>query len=348
MRNSIISLALLVLLAASTAIAGNNERAGTTGATELRIPVGGRANGIGGAVVADASGAEGLFWNPAGIANADGGDASYAFTNYFADMDLNWLGFTTGMGAGTLGFGLKLLNVGDLIVTTEAAPEGTGEIISPTFSVLGISYGRALTDRVMIGTTFNVVSESILQERATGLGFDFGFQYLLPGEGLQFGLAIKNIGPKMKFAGGDLEQTFVPPGGDPNARRRTFSASSSAFELPSYVQMGASYRVVENAQNTLMLNGDFQSNSFSSDEFRGGVEWAWSNDSSKQTTIAFRGGYNHADGTGIFGQAATAGLGLNFKLGDSRMRIDYARNFNIDSDVDFFDDIDTIGLSYTF
>ena len=63
---------VLVLLAASfsSALAGNSQRIGTAGATELLIPVGSRGTAMGGAVVSSVTGVESIYWNPAGLANA--------------------------------------------------------------------------------------------------------------------------------------------------------------------------------------------------------------------------------------------------------------------------------------
>ncbi len=350
MRTSFISLALLtaVLLGATAAFAGDEERSGSTGATELRIPVGARANAVGGAVVADVAGVDALYWNPAGIAHIEGSEAAYAYTSYFADMALNWVGFAGQMGGGHLGASIKLLDIGDIIVTTENAPDGTGEIISPTFAVVGVTYARALTDRVLVGGTMNVISERILQEQATGFGFDFGFQYLLGAQGLQFGLAIKNLGPKMEFSGGDLDETFIPGGSDPLSNPRTFTAQTSGFELPSYVSLGASYRVFEDAQNSLFVNGDFQSNSFSGDEFRGGGEYTYRAGSDGSTVLQLRGGYNQADQDDYLFSGMSFGAGLGFDVGDGSAKLEYARTFLNGDLSDYFDALDTLTLTYAF
>ena len=56
---------------------------------------------------------------------------------------------------------VKVLNVGDITVTTEDAPEGTGEILTPNFAVVGLTYGRRMTDRVLIGLTGSFINEKV-------------------------------------------------------------------------------------------------------------------------------------------------------------------------------------------
>src|SRR5437867_4091178 len=85
---ALVGLALLAATAATavTAFAGSDERKGTGGALELRLPVGPRGTALGSAVVGDASGIDALFWNPAGLATIEATEATFSHTQYFADM----------------------------------------------------------------------------------------------------------------------------------------------------------------------------------------------------------------------------------------------------------------------
>ncbi|HVP37689.1 MAG TPA: PorV/PorQ family protein, partial [Candidatus Saccharimonadales bacterium] len=161
-------LAALALLAlAGSARAGSDTRIGTAGAPELRIPVGTRTWALGGAAIADVQGAEAAFWNPAGIVLSERNEVYVSHMEYIADMKVNYLAALLRTDDnGTLAFSAKVLNVGDIIVTDESNPEGTGQIVSPNFTVIGVSYARRLTDRVAFGGTVQLVSESVLQEAA--------------------------------------------------------------------------------------------------------------------------------------------------------------------------------------
>src|SRR5215831_7467829 len=221
---------------ATKARAGSDERKGTAGAMELQIPIGARGTALGGTVGSDVSGIEAMFWNPAGLANTSGTEALFTHTNYFADMKLNYVGIATKAGGlGTIGLAAKVLSIGDVIVTTEQAPDGTGEIIDPTFAVMGLSWGKAFTDRVNFGTTVNYVREAIANNTANGVGFDFGVQYDAGWKGLHFGLAVKNIGGSMTFTGPGFEELARDPNADPNAGNRTVSFSSAGFEMPTTI-----------------------------------------------------------------------------------------------------------------
>ena len=202
--------AFAVLAWTASVFAGSEERKGTGGALELRIPVGPRGTALGGAVTGDVAGAEAVYWNPAGLAAAEHIEVLFCHTQYFAEQKLNYVALATPAGGlGVLGFAAKVLSVGDVIVTTEEAPEGTGEIIKPTFTVLGASWAKRFTDRVMFGATLNYVNERVVDNTASGIAFDFGVQYDPGVHGLKLGMVMKNFGPSMSYSG---------PGGEVKVR----------------------------------------------------------------------------------------------------------------------------------
>lgn len=282
------ALVLLALLSwtAAPAFAGSDQRKGTDGAQELRLPVGPRGSALGGAVVGDASGVEALFWNPAGLAGLQKTEAMFSHTQYFADQKLNYAAIGANLGGfGNLGFNAKVLSIGDVIVTTEDAPEGTGEIATPTFTILGITWAKQFTDRVAFGATANYVNEKIINQTASGVAFDFGVQYATGWNNLKLGVAMKNFGPSMQFDGPGSEVSFIPPGSSPSASPRIFNSQSAAFEMPSFFTLGASYDMMSSADMKLVALGAFQNNNFEGDNVRGGLEWSYRN------LFALRGSY---------------------------------------------------------
>ena len=98
---------VLVVLAAAPAWAGSDERQGSAGAGELKIPVGPRSTALGGTTVADVTGAEAIYWNPAGLASQTGTAAYFSHLSYIADMDVNYFALVTKAGNfGSIGQGL--------------------------------------------------------------------------------------------------------------------------------------------------------------------------------------------------------------------------------------------------
>ena len=315
------------LLAATQALAGSDGRKGTAGASELQIPVGARSTALGGAVASDVTGVEAMYWNPAGLAGITETEAMFSRTQYFADMRLNYAGVATRAGSfGTIGVAAKILSIGDVIVTTEQAPDGTGEVLHPRFSVLGLSWGRAFTDRVNFGATVNYVHEEVANNTASGAAFDFGVQYGTNWHGFRFGVAMKNIGTTMGFSGPGFDLAAHDPASDPNANPRVLSFSAAGFEMPSYLALSTSAVVAQSPHYRLVTLASFQNNNFSGDQVRGGVEW-WYRD-----LVALRGSYfgtfngttdevgdetfKFDSGDDLYSGAAL-GAGISTRLGDA-------------------------------
>jgi hypothetical protein len=165
-----------VLLAVSSDIfAGRPDKAGTSAAPMLLIPVGGRDVALGGAALATTTGIDAVYYNPAGLAFGDKkSEAMFSHMNYIADIGVEYVGVSSAFeGFGTLAVTIKSLAIGDIDVTTEANPDGTGETFAPRFTVIGLTYAKALTDRIGIGFTTSLVSEQIDRVSSTGVAFNF-------------------------------------------------------------------------------------------------------------------------------------------------------------------------------
>ncbi len=350
-------LGLLTLLAlcATTAWAGSNDRLGTGGATELLIPVGPRGTALGPSVASDITGIESIYWNPAGLGGMERTEVLFSHTAYFADMSVNYAAVATRVGGfGTLGFSAKALSIGDVIVTTEQAPEGTGEILDPTFAVLGVSWGRQFTDRVTFGLNANYVTEKVQSVGATGFGFDFGVQYNTGWKSLALAMTVKNIGSSMKFDGDNLDISVQPPGSEPSASNRVVRFTTAEFEMPSYFTLAANYDLYRQSHSFVQFRAAFQSNNFSGDNFSGGLEWSYkdmlalrgswfgtlnevSDPATGNTTSDFKSGDDLYQGFALGG-------GFNVKAGDVRMDADVAWR----PVTQFFSDIVEVGVRFRF
>ena len=103
-------------------------KTGTTAAQFLKIGIGARSIGMGGAFTAVADDISALYWNPAGLARMGGGQASFNHVNWIADVQYEAASAAVAVdGLGTLAVGFSATNVGDMDVTTTSMPEGTGE-----------------------------------------------------------------------------------------------------------------------------------------------------------------------------------------------------------------------------
>lgn len=319
----ILSIALILLIA-SQSFAGGQNRAGTSAAPHLVIPVGAHYIAMGGSPVANASGIEAIFWNPAGIDRSiKDVNAMFSYRTYIADIGVNYFAVSGRFNFGTIALSLKSLSIGDIPVTTETAPDGTGEIFNPTYFVLGVSYSRQLTDRISIGVSTNLINESFAQVRSMGISFDAGVQYrsLLAIPKLDIGVTIKNIGPPMKYEGSGLWREANVPGSQRGVTN--YKVEPATFELPSVIEIGLTYHLMKVDENELSLSTTFQNNNYAYDEYRIGTEYVYDN------KLFVRFGYllgaaSTSDRPHIF-QDFTIGTGINFEdVGGTQISFDYA------------------------
>lgn len=319
-----ISLILLLILATAESIfAGGGKRNGTGGASELLIPVGVRGIGLSGANTSTTTGIEALYWNPAGVARTENSaEATFSYMKYIADMGVTYGAISANIGGfGALALSIKSLSFGDIPVTTTLNPDGTGETFNPQFMTIGLSYARALSDRISVGITGNMILENIAEVSATGLAFNIGIQYENLGDltGLSLGVVIKNLGPQMTFDGPGLytqatSSEYIRPS-------QFYKVESAAFELPSQLEFGLAYKPVLDEQNSLLVATTFQNNNFSGDVYKAGAEYTFNN------LISLRGGYAYTPESQETGNiwGFTAGAGLNFDIGGGTgVRVDYA------------------------
>ena len=319
-------LILLVLsFSAVESFGGGQNRAGTAGAPELRIPVGARYLAMVGSPIASVTGLEGIYWNPAGVDfSPASANALFSHRSYIADMSMNFVAASGRLGdLGSVGISFRSLNIGEINVTTMDQPDGTGQIVNPSYFILGVTYSKLLTDRISIGASFNVISENIDRVGASGLSFDFGVQYknLLDVPGLALGVVVKNFGSQIKYDGNG---TYVQAE-DPNALRGPtfYKFDAASAELPSEIGIGLSYYRNYDGENSLQISTSFQNNNYSYDDYKIGLEYSY------REIIFLRGGYlfspQASDQTPNIFESFSLGFGLNLKqFSNLDLSVDYA------------------------
>ena len=170
---------LTILLIITFSFAGTGKSVGTAGGTELLIPTGAKGIALNGANNATVSGADALFFNPAGISNLGSGvETQFSNTNYIADIGMSYLALAGNMGKNTIALSVKSFDFGDIAHTTAGDPTGaSGKTFSPQFLTITAGYSKAYTDRKRFGASIKLLNETIMQTNANGFAFDMGVQY---------------------------------------------------------------------------------------------------------------------------------------------------------------------------
>jgi len=261
----------------AVAIAGNPDRSGEAGASELLINPWAQSSGWYGLNIASVQGVEAPNVNVAGMSFLDNAELEFCRTEWLVgtDISINTFGFVKKVGDGAIGLTLTSMDLGEIEVTTTDNPDGTGAFYKPRFSNIGLSYSRKFADYLSGGLTVRIISESISDVKAIGVAMDVGIQYITGSEAhpeqIKMGITLRNVGSPMKFSGDGLSFRGNVPDGD---YQMTQDFRSENFELPSLLAIGGSYDFYFGQTNRLTAIANFTSNSFYKDYFGAGLEYA--------------------------------------------------------------------------
>ncbi len=327
MKRTTVMLVALGVMASLPAVAGNPDRAGSAGATQLLINPWARSSGWGLANTASIRGVEAMFGNIAGMAHINKTEVLFSNTQWLSGsgVGINSVGVGQKLGAsGVLGISATVMSFEEIEVTTYDIPEGGRGFFKPNMANIGLSYSKSFSNSIHGGLLVRMISESIANVRSSGVAFDAGIQYVTgPQDNVHFGIALKNVGPAMAFEGDGLAVQGLLLAGSDNL---TLEQRSQAFEIPSLLNIGVAYDWHVNEMHRVTFAGNFVSNSFTSDQGIVGVEYAF------RKMFHVRGGYlyekgitDDAERTTVF-TGPSAGLSVDLPFGEEKLSavaIDY-------------------------
>jgi len=256
-------IASIVIIVVSSLVLGQNSRMGSASSTQLLV-VPSAKHLSGGGAAATATGMDATFWNPAGLAMSENSvDAIFSNRQYFADIDNSFFGIATDIGDYKMGVNIRTFNIGDINETTVFYPDGTGQVFTPNFSILGASFARKLSDNTSVGLNANLIREGFGRVSASGVAYDLGVQYkgLLGREGLDVGFVLKNFGSPLKYDGEGLGVMASPVDGDRPIEY--YKVDAASFDLPFVFDMGLSYNIAG-----ADIGVTYTSNYYSTDELK--------------------------------------------------------------------------------
>lgn len=320
MKKSFLCILLFVSLS-EAGLFGSLSKSGTTAAQFLKIPVGARAIGMGGAYVALADDISSIFWNPSGIAQIEGsGAANFMHTEWLAETNFNFAAAVLKIGnIGTLGLSFTSLSMPDMEVRDEFNPEGTGEFFSAGDLALGLSYARKLTERFSFGLTAKYIYQKIWHMTASSIVFDVGLQFQTELDWLMMGISVSNFGPKLQYTGKDvfINYDFNPDEwGD--SENIFANLQTDSWELPLVFRFGLVAEILRDNINTIITAVEARHPNDNTENISFGVEYGF------MRRFFLRSGYQ-----ALFEEDSekgfTAGAGFVYFLSSSvPIKIDYA------------------------
>lgn len=322
--------------------AGNPDRQGESGAGELLLNPWARSAGFHSMNTSFVGGVEAFRLNPAGIGRLNSNrEIVVANTRLYegSTLQLNGLGYAQKAKNGKGAFGVTMTNVsfGDIEITTENNPEGTGGTFSPSFFNLGIGYAHTYENKISVGLLVRGISENLTALSAFGVAVDAGVQYVSGfNDEFKLGISLRNIGTPMAF-GGNALGTDVLGGEIGNQYIINLENTSKSFELPSQLNIGISYDIyftkTDDGEGNMLadknmfitLLGNFTSNAFSRDQIGAGAEFTYRN--IVQLRAAYKYEVGSVEGRENVYTGFSGGASFMFKLnkeGGTRMSLDYA------------------------
>lgn len=332
MRKNIYTLILLIS-SLGLAYAGNPDRQGEAGATELLLNPWARSAGVHTMSTSYVTGAESMRVNVAGMSRINSGEFVATNTRLYegSTMGMNALAFVTKMNkGGALGVSFTSLSFGDIPITTTDQYDGTGGTYSPGFFNLAAGYSHTFEKssdeggRISVGALVRLISESLPDVNAFGYGIDAGVQYSSGiKDNFKLGITLRNVGSPMRFGGEGL--SFQTPNSETGTYVLTVDQRSEDFELPTVLDIGLSYDFYLSEDNFLRALGNFTSNAFARDQIGVGAEFSFRN------MVILRAAYKYdlgeiEGGSDIYTGIA-AGVSIDVPLkraSNQRVGIDYA------------------------
>ncbi|NNE35300.1 MAG: PorV/PorQ family protein [Rhodothermales bacterium] len=286
------------------------DRAGTSGFQFLKIAVDGRSAAMGETVVANAKDASALFWNPALAARTEFFQISANHTAYFTDVKMEFLAATFKPRGSSIAIGasVQTLSSGDMDVTTEFQPFGTGETFTFRDLAAGLTFSQSLTDLFSYGVTTKYVRESSAGISTSTVLFDLGIYYAVGNTGAAMGVAVRNFGLDGNPSG-EIDRIVI---GSPVP---VVEDKFESITPPTTFLLGFSYELLRGQEmNDLTVSAQLNNPNDNVENWNVGVEYGWNR------ILVLRAGYR-------FGieeyDIPSFGAGINIPYSGRDLRFDY-------------------------
>ena len=158
----------------------------------LRMGVGARALGMGGAFTAIADDATASYWNPAGLTKIENIEATFMYSaNMTVDRQLNYFGYAQWLGVGGLGVSWINAGMGDMEqrdpLGNLIGSEDTGD------NAIMLSYGMEV-GTLSLGASAKFLHQNVMDTQSeTGFGLDFGGIFNVS-DNVAAGVMIRDVG----------------------------------------------------------------------------------------------------------------------------------------------------------
>ena len=184
--------------------------AGTTAGDFLRIGVGARAAAMGEAYSAVADDVYSMYWNPAGLSEVKDRQLLLTHTAWYEDVNHEYAGYVHPLANGKGALGLSATYLGTSFEKRAGDTEAADSNGSVSDVAIGAGYGRQLIWGFRGGLALKYIHSRLDTYTAGTYGIDAGLQRPSKSGKTVLGLAVTNLGGKLKYVSDKVElgQTF--------------------------------------------------------------------------------------------------------------------------------------------
>jgi hypothetical protein len=334
MKKTILIALLLILTSLTTTYSqvSLNKVAQTT-MNFLLVGTSPKASAMGEAFTAYGSGVEGMFYNPAGMAEMNSQfNVTVNYTDWIADINYLSGGVAWNLNnLGVIGINLLTVDYGTIHGTSllgagesDLYPLGykdNGNVSNVGAYSVGITYAKSISEQFAFGGTVrfagqnlgqNLLESGMKDNNASKLVFDLGVKYKTFFNGFAFGMSIRNFASNIKRE--EIDE-----------------------QLPLVFALGASINlmnfILPEHDGALHLATDFLHQNNYSERINVGLEYIFLN------MLSVRGGYQ----TNRDLASWSGGVGFNYSLFDYEVEVNYSY-----SRYEIFNSVNRLSLLFAF
>lgn len=182
-------------------------KAGMSGLQFLKIDVGGKESGMGGAVSTVVRDANAVFWNPAGIADSKGLNIIFTRNDWLVNSEISTMSLSYSFNFASFALSVLSYQIEKFEETTVLKPTGTGYMVNAGDLLIGVAVSRKFTDKLNIGGQVKYVQETLDAFSYDNILFDLGSSYATGYRDLKLAFVLQHFGPDIT----PVYRKFKPP-----------------------------------------------------------------------------------------------------------------------------------------
>jgi long-subunit fatty acid transport protein len=238
------SLIVAVLIGSFILSLAGSSFAGNTGAAFLKIGAGARPSALGGNFVGLADDVNTINWNAGGLGMLKEKEMTAMYSSWLADMNYEFVAYAQPLSNNvTVGGSVVMLQSGDMDKRSDTREKlGT---FTAADTCVSLAVAKKVHENASFGGTLKIINQNIDTESATGFAMDLGAIFGTSVPNLKMGVALRNIGPKMKFIdeGFNLPLTLAA-GVNYSLPKVNFTSDINYFDSTVTFGVGTEYMVM--------------------------------------------------------------------------------------------------------